>query len=72
MFCNSSENNHVHMHELPLRPGFGGTGTAIKLRTNFFPVLFNSTKPFYEYNIIMHPTGTTGTAIRRVKRRIRY
>jgi hypothetical protein len=31
-------------------------------------VRFDSTKPFYEYNIIMHPT--TGTAIRRVKRRI--
>ena len=58
----------LNPNELPLRPGFGTAGTSIKLRTNFFPVLFNPNKSFFEYNVIIHPTA--GTAIRRVKRRI--
>ena len=53
---------------MPLRPGFGTAGTAIKLRSNYFPVLFNPNRSFFEYNVIIHPIA--GTAIRRVKRRI--
>jgi len=58
----------LNPNDLPHRPGFGTAGTAIKLRSNFFPVSFSSSKPFYEYNVIIHPVA--GTAIRRVKRRI--
>jgi len=58
----------LNPNELPLRPGFGTAGTAIKLRTNFFPVLFNPNRSFFEYNVVIHPVA--GTAIRRVRRRI--
>lgn len=64
----SFKNLKLNPNELPLRPGFGTAGTAIKLRTNFFPVLFNPNRSFFEYNVIIHPVA--GTAIRRVKRRI--
>ena len=62
------KNIKVNPNELPLRPGFGTVGTAIKLRSNFFPVLFSTARPFFEYNVVLHPA--TGTAIRRVRRRL--
>jgi eukaryotic translation initiation factor 2C len=64
----SFKNLKLNPNELPLRPGFGTVGTPIKLRSNYFPVLFNPNRSFFEYNVIIHPIA--GTAIRRVKRRI--
>lgn len=52
---------------LPLRPDFGVKGRAIKLRANFFAVKVPK-NPFFEYDVALSPT--TGTAMRRVKRRI--
>jgi hypothetical protein len=51
--------------ELPLRPGFGTSGTPIKLRTNFFPVKVPK-GPLHEYDVQIEP----GVSIKRVKRRI--
>ncbi|KIP05634.1 hypothetical protein PHLGIDRAFT_91914 [Phlebiopsis gigantea 11061_1 CR5-6] len=51
--------------DLPLRPGFGTAGTAIKLRTNFFPVKVPK-GPLFEYDVKITPEVT----VRRVKRRI--
>lgn len=51
--------------ELPVRPGFGTLGKAIKLRANFFPVKVPK-GPLYEYDVAISPS----TAIKRVKRRI--
>ncbi|KAI0050290.1 argonaute-like protein [Auriscalpium vulgare] len=53
--------------DLPLRPNFGTVGTAIKLRTNFFPVRLPK-GPLHEYDVSISPAQ--GTKIRRVKRRI--
>ncbi|KAF8960908.1 argonaute-like protein [Flammula alnicola] len=54
-------------NELPLRPGFGKEGKAIKLRANFFPVKVPK-GPLFEYDVSISPVA--GTAVRRVKRRI--
>ncbi|KAJ7178055.1 argonaute-like protein [Mycena filopes] len=54
-------------NELPLRPGFGTAGREIKLRANFFPVRI-PTGSLYEYDVAISPT--TGTAPRRVKKRL--
>ncbi|KAF8208188.1 argonaute-like protein [Mycena galopus ATCC 62051] len=54
-------------NDLPLRPGFGTAGREIKLRANFFPVKIPATS-LYEYDVAISPT--TGTAARRVKKRI--
>lgn len=51
--------------DLPLRPGFGTTGTAIKLRTNFFQVRVPK-GPLHEYDVQIAPA----VAIKRVKKRI--
>ena len=51
--------------DLPTRPGFGTSGTQIKLRTNFFPVRVPK-GPLYEYDVAITPA----TAIKRIKRRI--
>ncbi|GJE86301.1 argonaute-like protein [Phanerochaete sordida] len=51
--------------DLPLRPGFGTAGTAIKLRTNFFPVKVPK-GPLFEYDVKITPE----VAVKRVKRRI--
>ncbi|KAF9523774.1 argonaute-like protein [Crepidotus variabilis] len=56
----------LNPNELPIRRGFGTVGTAIKLRANFFPVQFDKTRSYFEYNVTIHPA----VAIRRVKRRI--
>lgn len=53
--------------DLPVRPGFGTVGKAIKLRANFFPVKI-SKAPLYEYDVSISPVA--GTAIKRVRRRI--
>ncbi|KAF8639231.1 hypothetical protein AX17_001716 [Amanita inopinata Kibby_2008] len=53
--------------ELPVRPGYGTAGRAIKLRANYFPVKIPK-KPVFEYSVAISPAA--GTAIRRVKRRI--
>ncbi|KAH7911489.1 ribonuclease H-like domain-containing protein [Hygrophoropsis aurantiaca] len=52
---------------MPLRPGFGTVGTAIKLRANFFPVRIPKGL-LYEYDVAITPAA--GTAARRVKKRI--
>ena len=52
--------------ELPLRPGFGTTGRAIKLRANFFPVQLPK-GPLFEYDVTISPDPKT---MKRVKRRI--
>lgn len=57
----------INPNELPLRPGLGTQGTAIKLRANFFPVRVPK-GPLYEYDVAISPAA--GTANRRVKRRI--
>ena len=51
--------------DLPTRPGFGTSGTQIKLRTNFFPVRVPK-GPLHEYDVAITPA----TAIKRIKRRI--
>ncbi|KAK7683759.1 hypothetical protein QCA50_013135 [Cerrena zonata] len=51
--------------DLPVRPGFGTDGKAIKLRTNFFPVKVPK-GPLYEYDVKITPPA----AVKRVKRRI--
>lgn len=53
--------------DLPLRPDFGTVGRPIKLRANFFPVKIPATS-LYEYEVSISPTS--GTAARRVKKRI--
>jgi eukaryotic translation initiation factor 2C len=53
--------------DLPLRPGFGTVGVPIKLRANFFPVKVPKGS-LYEYDVAITPTS--GTAIKRVRRRI--
>ncbi|KAH7923516.1 Piwi-domain-containing protein [Leucogyrophana mollusca] len=53
--------------DMPLRPGFGTAGTAIKLRANFFPVRVPK-GPLFEYDVAIAPAA--GTATRRVKQRI--
>ncbi|KAI0743139.1 Piwi domain-containing protein [Daedaleopsis nitida] len=40
--------------DLPSRPGFGTAGTAIKLRTNFFPISVPRI-PIYEYGVAFDP-----------------
>lgn len=52
---------------MPSRPNFGTVGVEIKLRTNFFPVRVPK-GPLYEYDVSITPAS--GTAARRVKRRI--
>jgi eukaryotic translation initiation factor 2C len=52
--------------EIPLRPGFGTVGKAIKLRTNFFPIKVPK-GPLFEYEVSISPDPKT---MRRVKRRI--
>lgn len=52
--------------ELPLRPGFGTSGRAIKLRANFFPVQLPK-GPLFEYDVTISPDPKT---MKRVKRRI--
>lgn len=58
-------------NELPIRPGFGTVGTAIKLRTNFFPVKVPK-GPLYEYDVAIAQSGPTPreVTVRRLKRRI--
>lgn len=51
--------------DLPTRPGFGTTGTQIKLRTNFFPVKVPK-GPLFEYDVAISPA----ISVKRVKRRI--
>ncbi|THH09696.1 hypothetical protein EW145_g1836 [Phellinidium pouzarii] len=51
--------------DLPLRPGWGKSGTAIKLRSNFFAVKMPK-GPLCEYDVKITPAVT----VRRVKRRI--
>lgn len=51
--------------DLPTRPGFGTVGTAIKLRTNFFPVRVPK-GPLFEYDIAISPSVTA----KHLKRRI--
>ncbi|PFH51130.1 hypothetical protein AMATHDRAFT_75110 [Amanita thiersii Skay4041] len=53
--------------ELPVRPGFGTQGKAIKLRANYFPVKIPKGS-VHEYDVAITPIA--GTANRRVKRRI--
>ena len=57
----------IRDNDLPLRPDFGKFGTPVKLRTNFFPVKVPK-GPLFEYDVAISPAS--GTAIRRVKRRI--
>ncbi|KAF8153048.1 argonaute-like protein [Crassisporium funariophilum] len=57
----------IKSDELPVRPGFGTEGRAIKLRANFFSVKVPK-GPLFEYDVSISPIA--GTAIRRVKRRI--
>ncbi|KAJ4481136.1 argonaute-like protein [Lentinula aciculospora] len=57
----------IKPNDLPLRPDFGTSGTAIKLRANFYPVKVPK-GPLYEYNVTISPAA--GTAPKRVKRRI--
>lgn len=51
--------------DLPLRPGWGTTGTAIKLRSNYFAVKLPK-GPLYEYDVKITPAA----AARRMNRRI--
>ncbi|KAJ6590972.1 argonaute-like protein [Mycena vulgaris] len=53
--------------DLPLRPDFGTVGREIKLRANFFPVRIPAVS-LHEYDVAISPT--TGTAPRRVKKRL--
>ncbi|KDQ50202.1 hypothetical protein JAAARDRAFT_63333 [Jaapia argillacea MUCL 33604] len=53
--------------DLPLRPGYGKNGRAIKLRANFFPVRVPKI-PLQEYDVAITPAS--GTTNRRLKRRI--
>lgn len=55
----------VNDNDLPVRPGFGTSGTPIKLRTNFFTVKVPK-GPLYEYDVAINPA----VSIKRVKRRI--
>ncbi|KAJ3789398.1 argonaute-like protein [Lentinula aff. detonsa] len=57
----------IKPNDIPLRPDFGTSGTAIKLRANFYPVKVPK-GPLYEYHITISPAA--GTAQKRVKRRI--
>lgn len=49
----------------PLRPGYGTLGTAITLRSNFFPIRLPK-GPIYDYNVDISPK----TDIKRLKIRI--
>jgi eukaryotic translation initiation factor 2C len=51
--------------ELSLRPGFGTSGTSVKLRTNFFPIKVPK-GPLYEYDVQIEPQ----VSLKRIKRRI--
>ncbi len=42
--------------EIPLRPDFGKSGTAIMLRTNFFTV-DGPHRPLHEYDVSVTPAG---------------
>lgn len=57
----------IRQGDLPNRPDFGVAGTKVTLRTNFFPIKVPK-GPLCEYDVDIKPTS--GTAIRRVKRRI--
>jgi len=57
----------IKSDDIPIRPGFGKEGKAIKLRANFFPVELPK-GPLYEYDVSINPTSNT--ANRRVKKRI--
>lgn len=50
----------------PLRPGFGGLGTKILLRANFFQVRFNKGLVIHDYDVKITPN----TDIARLKGRI--
>ena len=64
---NSLRDLRLKSDDLPVRPGFGTGGRSIKLRANYFPIKVKSTT-YYEYDVSLFPSS--GTAIRRVKRRI--
>jgi hypothetical protein len=63
----SSRNLAIANTKLPPRPDFGTAGTAVKLRTNFFPLRVPR-GPLYEYNVVINPS--TRAFPRRVKKRI--
>jgi len=54
-------------NELPVRPGYGTLGRAIKLRANYFPVQLPK-GPLYEYDIAVTPKAKE--LPKRLKRRI--
>lgn len=62
---NSFKSLSLRPTDLPLRPGWGSSGTAVKLRSNFFAVRVPK-GPLFEYDIKITPVAT----VRRLKRRI--
>ena len=51
--------------DLPLRPGYGKEGEAIKVRANHFAIKVPK-RPIYEYNISIQPE----TKIKRIRKRL--
>ncbi|KAJ2922390.1 hypothetical protein H1R20_g14704, partial [Candolleomyces eurysporus] len=57
----------IASNDLPVRPGFGTAGRAIKLRANFFPVQVPK-GPLHEYDVAITPKAKE--LAKRIKRRI--